>query len=62
VSAQTDRKRCEVAEGSVKFKNVIEEQENRRTRKEILAVNKKTNNDSSPSGVMNSSQAAYLKP
>jgi hypothetical protein len=35
VSAQTGRNRCELAEGSVKFENVIEEQESRRTRKEI---------------------------
>jgi hypothetical protein len=35
VSAQTNRKRCEIAKGSVKFENVIEEQESRRTRKEI---------------------------
>jgi hypothetical protein len=35
VSARTDRKRCEFAKGSVKFENVIEEQESRRTRKEI---------------------------
>jgi hypothetical protein len=34
VSAQTDRKRCETAKGSVKFENVREEQESRRTRKE----------------------------
>jgi hypothetical protein len=34
VSAQTDRKRCELAEGSVKFENLREEQESRRTRKE----------------------------
>src|SRR5882672_3265250 len=34
VSAQTDRKRCEFAKGSVKFRNVTEEQEKRRTRKE----------------------------
>jgi hypothetical protein len=33
VSAQTDRKRCEIAEASVKFENVKEEQENRRTRR-----------------------------
>jgi hypothetical protein len=39
-----DRKRCEIAKGSVKFKNVIEEQENRRTRKEKIGCNKKTNN------------------
>src|SRR5687768_9821876 len=35
VSAQTDRKRCENAKGSVKFRNVREEQESRRTRREI---------------------------
>jgi hypothetical protein len=35
VSAQTDRKRCDFAKGSVKFENVIEEQESRRTRKKI---------------------------
>jgi hypothetical protein len=35
LSAQTNRKRCELAEGSVKFESVIEEQESRRTRKEI---------------------------
>ena len=40
VSAQTDRKRCEVAKGSVKFESVIEEQESRRTRKENWLDNK----------------------
>jgi hypothetical protein len=34
VSAQTDRIQCEIAKGSVKFRNVREEQESRRTRKE----------------------------
>jgi hypothetical protein len=33
VSAQTDRKQCEDAEGSVKFEGDREEQESRRTRK-----------------------------
>jgi hypothetical protein len=42
VSAQTDRKRCEFAKGSVKFRNVTEEQEKRRTRKESW-LTKKTN-------------------
>jgi hypothetical protein len=40
VSAQTDRKRCELAKGSVKFENLIEEQESRRTRKENWLDNK----------------------
>jgi hypothetical protein len=42
VSAQTDRKRCEFAKGSVKFRNVTEEQEKRRTRKENW-LKRKTN-------------------
>src|ERR1044071_2348236 len=42
VSAQTDRKRCEFAKGSVKFRNVTEEQEKRRTRKESW-LKRKTN-------------------
>ena len=40
MSAQTDRKRCEFAKGSVKFESVIEEQESRRTRKENWLDNK----------------------
>jgi hypothetical protein len=40
VSAQTDRKRCEIAKGSVKFRNVREEQESRRTRTERWLDNK----------------------
>jgi hypothetical protein len=39
VSAQRDRKRCETAKASVKFENVREEQESRRTRKEIRLAN-----------------------
>jgi hypothetical protein len=35
VSAQTDRKRCDFAKGSVKFENHREEQESRRTRRKI---------------------------
>jgi hypothetical protein len=35
VSAQTDRKRCEIAKGSVKFERYREEQESRRTRRKI---------------------------
>src|SRR5688572_2801410 len=34
VSAQTNRKQCGIAKGSVKFRNLTEEQESRRTRKE----------------------------
>src|SRR5262245_57552145 len=39
VSAQTDRNRCEIAKASVKFRNVREEQESRRTRKETRLDN-----------------------
>jgi hypothetical protein len=39
VSAQTDRKQCEIAKGSVKFENVREEQESRRTRTRIRLDN-----------------------
>jgi hypothetical protein len=58
MSAQTNRKFCELAEGSVKFENVVEEQESRRTRKEIGRTKKIT--CSAPSGA--TGQAAYLKP
>jgi hypothetical protein len=61
VSAQTDRNRCEFAKASVKFRNVTEEQENRRRRKEHWLY-KKNKSDSPLSGGMNGSQAAYLKP
>jgi hypothetical protein len=60
MSAQTNRKRCEVAEGSVKFENVVEEQESRRTRKEIGWI--KRTICSAPSSVTSTGQAAYLKP
>jgi hypothetical protein len=60
VSAQTNRKRCELAEGSVKFENVVEEQESRRTRKEIGWTRRITR--SAPLGVTSTGQAAYLKP
>jgi hypothetical protein len=60
MSAQTNRNRCELAEGSVKFENVVEEQENRRTRKEI-GWTKRTIR-SAPSSVTSTGQAAYLKP
>jgi hypothetical protein len=60
VSAQTDRNRCEFAKASVKFRDEIEEQEKRRRRKKIGCTRKTT--ASPPSGGMNDSQAAYLKP
>jgi hypothetical protein len=39
VSAQTNRNQCEIAKASVKFRNLREEQENRRTRTEIWLDN-----------------------
>jgi hypothetical protein len=61
VSAQTGRKRCVTAKGSVKLKTSTEEQEKRTRRKEKRAGQQKQN-DSPRQSVENNSQAAYLKP